>query len=62
MELAPGSVTEEEITVLLNRVTRSREYALGEPVVISADDFVEIASACHFFAEEIASKLPGESS
>ncbi|MBL8659086.1 MAG: hypothetical protein JNM75_04940 [Rhodospirillales bacterium] len=50
----------EGITVFLNRVTRSREYALDEPVVISADDFAEIAMACFMFASDIASKLPGE--
>lgn len=58
MELALGSVS-EEISVYVKRVTRSREYALGDPVVISVADFAEIAMACHFFAEEIASKLPG---
>jgi hypothetical protein len=64
VELARGSVDEqnEEISVYLKLVTRSRAYDLGEPVVISADDFAEIAMACHLFASEIASKLPGETS
>lgn len=62
VKLALGSVDEqnEEISVYFKLVTRSREYDLGEPVVISADDFAEIAMACHLFASEIASKLPGE--
>jgi hypothetical protein len=61
VELALGGV-DEEISVYLKLVTRSQEYALGAAVVISADDFAEIATACHLFATEIASKLPGETS
>ena len=69
IELAPGEVIDthapdnpfgmdEEVPIYMNRVTRSREYALGEPVVITASDFFEIAMACQLFASDVAAKLP----
>ena len=69
IELAPGEVIDthapdnpfagdKEVSFHLRRVTRSREYALNEPVVIGALDFYEIALACHLFASDLASKLP----
>lgn len=48
----------KEVPLYLKRVTRSREYALDEPVVITALDFFEVAMACHLFAGDVASKLP----
>ena len=69
VELAPGEVIDthaptnpfgkgEEVPIMLSRVTRSRDYALGESVVISESDFAEIAMACHLFAADVAAKLP----
>jgi|GEM_PF-2155929 hypothetical protein len=69
IELAPGEVIDthspanpfgkgEDVPLYMNRVTRSREYALGEPVVIAASDFCEIAMACQLFASDVAAKLP----
>lgn len=69
IELAPGEVIDthqpnnpfgkgEVVQIYMNRVTRSREYALGEPVVITASDFYEIAMACQLFASDLAAKLP----
>lgn len=69
VELAPGEVIDthspdnpfgkgEEVPIFLNRVTRSREYALGEPIIITASDFYEIAMACQLFASDVAAKLP----
>ncbi|WP_265516010.1 hypothetical protein [Nitratireductor luteus] len=58
---APGVRVPDEgggVTIFMKRVTRSREYALGEPVVITASDFFEIAMACHLFASDVAAKLP----
>lgn len=49
---------EEEVPIYIRRVTRTRDYALDEPVVIAASDFFEIAFACHLFAGDVASKLP----
>jgi len=67
-ELVPGEVIDthkpynpfgkgEDVQIYMNRVTRSREYALGEPVVITASDFYEIAMACQLFANDVATKL-----
>jgi hypothetical protein len=42
----------------MQRVTRSREYALNEPVIITQRDFYEIAMACFIFASDLAQKLP----
>ena len=69
IELAPGDVIDthasdnpfnegEDVPIYMHRVTRSCEYALGEPVVITASDFFEIAMACHLFASDVAAKLP----
>lgn len=48
----------EQVSIFMKRVTRSREYALDEPVVIGQRDFYEIAMACHMFASDLATKLP----
>lgn len=48
----------EEVPIYMKRVTRSREYALDEPVVITSRDFFEVAMACNIFASDVASKLP----
>lgn len=69
IELAAGEVIDthspdnpfgkrEEVPIFMRLVTSSRDYALGEPVVISAQDFFEIAMACHLFAGDVATKLP----
>lgn len=50
--------TGQEIPIYVKRVTRSRTYALNDPVIITASDFYEIAMACHMFAADVASKLP----
>jgi hypothetical protein len=49
---------DEEVPIYMNRVTRSRIYELGESVVISSSDFVEIAMACQLFANDLLAKLP----
>lgn len=69
IEWSPGEVIDtrspdnpfgkgEGVPLYMNRVTRSREYGLGEPVVITASDFYEIAMACQLFASDVAAKLP----
>lgn len=69
VELVPGEAIdthspdnpfggEEHVSIYMRLVNRSRQYALGEPVVVSASDFFEIAMACHFFASDLATKLP----
>lgn len=69
IELAAGEVIDthspdnpfgeqEDVPIYMNRVTRSREYKLGEAVKISSADFVEIAMACNLFASDLAAKLP----
>jgi len=68
VEIGPGVVIDthsddnpfgkEEVEILMRRVTRLKEYALGERVVIEPRDFFEIALACHLFASDVAAKLP----
>lgn len=71
VELIPGEVInpvsseqqnesdrKEHVQIYGKLVTRERIYKLDEAIVISSSDFYEIAQACHFFASEIASKLP----
>jgi hypothetical protein len=69
VELMPGEVIDthdpgnpfgegQEVEIFMQRVTRSRDYVLGDLVTISASDFYEIAFACHLFAGDLAAKLP----
>ncbi|AZO61222.1 MAG: hypothetical protein E5Y51_05585 [Mesorhizobium sp.] len=68
VELAPGEILDtyqtdsfaagEGVQILMKSVTRSREYAFNDPVVVLASDFFEIAMACHMFAADVATKLP----
>lgn len=63
VELLPGETIDthapdnpfgkEGVTVYLRRVTRTRDYALDEPVVLAAIDFFEIAMSCHLFAADL---------
>lgn len=66
VELAPGVIIDtqnlgvpvksgEPVAIYSRRITRSREYRLGDPVEIAPGDFYEIAMACHFFATDLAS-------
>jgi hypothetical protein len=52
----PG--VDPKLPVYIDRVTRTRQFALGEAFTITADDFVEIAMACLLFSRDIATKLP----
>ena len=69
IEVVPGEVIDtheptnplgkgDDVQIFLDRVTRTRTYALDEPVVIAASDFFEIAMACQIFAGDVAGKLP----
>jgi hypothetical protein len=47
-----------EIPIFLRRETRRVSFALGERISFSVQEFNEIAAACHFFAADLAGKLP----
>lgn len=49
---------EPEVQILGRFVPRSRTYHLGERITFTASEFSEIAMACSFFGNELASKLP----
>lgn len=53
-----GGSSAGDVPILVRRVTRSREYRVGENVQITVQDFAEIAMACHLFADDLMSKLP----
>lgn len=53
-----GEPSVEGAAIKLGRVTRRREYSFGEPVIITASDFYEIAMACEIFATDLVVKLP----
>lgn len=55
---ASGKERIEGAAISLGRVTRRRDYAHGEPVIITASDFYEIAMACEIFATDLVVKLP----
>ena len=52
---------EPTVQILGRFVTRSKIYQLGERVRFTASEFSEIAMACSFFGNELASKLVIES-
>jgi hypothetical protein len=47
-----------EVDILGRLELRSKRYEQGERIVLTARDFGEIAMACHFFASDVAQKLP----
>jgi hypothetical protein len=47
-----------EVQILGRLETRSKRYEHGERIALTASDFGEIAMACHFFASDVAQKLP----
>lgn len=49
----------EQVQILQRITDRRRVYQLGERVVITSTDFHEAAMACHFFATDLVTKLPG---
>jgi hypothetical protein len=68
VELVPGEainaeadehpLKQGEVQIIMRRVTKSREYALNQPVEITLTDFLEIALACQMFTDDLATKLP----
>jgi hypothetical protein len=49
---------EPEVQILGRFDTRSKTYRLGERVTFAASEFIEIATACSVFANDMALKLP----
>ncbi|WP_292532422.1 hypothetical protein [Methylocystis sp.] len=47
-----------EIPIFLRREIRRVSFALGDRITFSIQEFNEIAAACHFFAADLAGKLP----
>lgn len=63
IELQPGMAVDagdgsEFVQVMIRRETRTRTFRQGDRINLSVDDFAEIALACHFFGDDLASKLP----
>jgi hypothetical protein len=61
IDLRPGvriEGQEQEVPVLIRRVSYTKSYRAGERVTLSADEFFEIAFACHMFADDLGRKLP----
>jgi hypothetical protein len=51
----PSEAASVEGTMIkLGRVTRRRDYAYGEPLIVTASDFYEIAMACELFATDVS--------
>ncbi|QTO17921.1 hypothetical protein [Burkholderia seminalis] len=55
--IEPGD-DREHVQICARRVTREREYVLGERVTFSVRDFHEIAFSCHLFVHDLVGKLP----
>lgn len=46
------------VDILVRITTRSKTYGVGERITFAPSEFSEIAMACSFFGNELASKLP----
>jgi hypothetical protein len=59
LERHPEQRIEADTQIVVRRGTMTREYSLGERIVLTIDDFQRIAQACHIFTVDLKSKLPG---
>lgn len=57
-EVYEGQFFEKGAEIYIRRDTRSRTYALNEPVIISTSEFFEVAMAYQLFALDLVGKLP----
>ncbi|WP_363350193.1 hypothetical protein [Methylocystis echinoides] len=60
IDLRPGVRIEGQgqVPIFGQRVSYRKSYRAGERVTFSADEFFEIAFACHLFADDLGRKLP----
>lgn len=63
IDIVPGQTVDagdgkDEVQILTRLESRSRTYKIGERIVFNANDFNEVAMACHFFAGDLGRKLP----
>jgi len=58
VEVERDALVEKGGELLIKRVSREREYALGQAIAFSPADFHEIAGGCYLFANDLATKLP----
>lgn len=57
VDVARGFVSKGEM-LMIKMGLRTREYEIGQRLMISAEDFEDIAFACSQFASELARTLP----
>ncbi|MDN4982255.1 hypothetical protein QY049_03315 [Bradyrhizobium sp. WYCCWR 13022] len=57
VEIFPGMHVEAGTIIMVKTELRRREYTIGQPLIISAVDFDEIAIACSQFGAALAQKL-----
>jgi hypothetical protein len=63
IDVVPGQTVDtgdgkDEVQIFMRLESRSRTYKIGERIVFNANDFNEVAMACHFFAGDLGRKLP----
>lgn len=63
VELEPGCTVDSgdggaAVQIYSQRVTRTRDYRVGERIAFTADEFQEISFACALFIGDLVAKLP----
>lgn len=61
IEMYEGFAVEAGEALMMRLVVRTRQFAVGERLILSAADFDEIAFACSHFGTELAQRLPKSS-
>jgi hypothetical protein len=59
LEAEPEQIMKAGSHIIIRKGIMTRDYALGERVVLTVTDFQKIAQACYIFTADIATKLPG---
>jgi hypothetical protein len=58
VELHAGYYAKKNTEIVVKRISREREYALGERFAFTAQEFSEIANGCWLLSQSLLEKLP----
>lgn len=58
VEVVPGHVTKEEVSIKMRLKEEIREFKYGEDIIFTHKELQEIMTTCHLFLDDLASKLP----
>jgi len=58
VEVTPGHITKESVSIKMRIKEEIKEYRNGETIIITHKEFQEFITTCHLFITDLASKLP----